>query len=69
MSIPNGSFYGWLLLTHSAHTFKLVVFWDTVDESLLMMEAANSFDESEHIYQTKRRHMPEDRLHSHPVGT
>ena len=66
MSIPSVSFHSWLLLTHSAHKFQMAVFWDTVDEYVLMMEEESSFEMSGHICQTKRRPVPEDRLHSHP---
>jgi len=36
-----------------------------VDEYVLMMEAESSFERSGHIFQTKRRPVPEDSLHSH----
>lgn len=66
MSIPSVSFHSWLLLTQSAHKFKMAVFWDTVDEYVLMMEAGSSFERSGHICQTKCHPVSEDRLHSHP---
>jgi len=43
----------------------MAVFWDTVDEYVLMMEAGSSFERSDHICQTKCRPVPEDRLYSH----
>ena len=65
MSIRSVSFHSWLLLTQSPHKFKMAVFWDTVDEYVLMMEAGSSFERSDHICQTKCRPVPEDRLYSH----
>jgi hypothetical protein len=66
MSIPSVAFYSWLLLTQSANTFKMAVFWDIVDEYVLIMEAGSSLEMSGHICQTEGRRMPEDKLHSHP---